>query len=361
MQKGLLLLLAGLLSGAVWAQCPLRTWPDSLCQSESRNFLLRASVGGPARYAWATDASLRDVIAGASDSVLIVPASASGIYYVQAETALGCQSPIQAIEARIVQGFQTEWNQLTALPGREDSIAISLSLFGASGYPPAFIRLVQGTREWPLGKNQRSFRLKTDGEIPPCFQVFGTDFCQAEALSDVQCLPQLDLELTNQGLARLFWSPPLGWRDELDYYELSIRPPGFVNYIPLEDLRGPDTSLTFTLDYPQVCFQVRARNRITGEDRRSLARCFTLDTPIELPNIITPNQDGRNDVLHIVGLEKHPRAQVEIYNRWGQVVLQARPYNQNWSAEGLESGLYYVVVSGLNFGLPKKTWLQVLR
>jgi len=48
---------------------------------------------------------------------------------------------------------------------------------------------------------------------------------------------------------------------------------------------------------------------------------------IEVFNVITPNGDGKHDVLMIGGLENFPNNTVKIYNRWGVLVFSTKAYN----------------------------------
>ena len=50
---------------------------------------------------------------------------------------------------------------------------------------------------------------------------------------------------------------------------------------------------------------------------------------IDIVTIITPNGDGKNDVLRFNGLEAYPSNTLSIYNRWGNVVYSARDYQRN--------------------------------
>jgi large repetitive protein len=72
-----------------------------------------------------------------------------------------------------------------------------------------------------------------------------------------------------------------------------------------------------------------------------------------LPNAITPNGDGLNDFLEFELLEDpgtiYPDNELLIFNRWGDIVYRARPYNNDWSGRGndgkeLPHGTYYYVL-----------------
>jgi gliding motility-associated-like protein len=70
--------------------------------------------------------------------------------------------------------------------------------------------------------------------------------------------------------------------------------------------------------------------------------------PIQFPDGITPNGDGRNDYWVIDFIDQYPNNVVEIYNRWGQLLFRAQPYKNDWDGtfEGkqLPVGTYYYVI-----------------
>jgi len=68
-----------------------------------------------------------------------------------------------------------------------------------------------------------------------------------------------------------------------------------------------------------------------------------------IPNAISPNGDGKNDVwkLEFVSL-LYPEARVEIYNRWGQQLFSSQGYSSPWDGtynnELVPDGTYYYVI-----------------
>jgi gliding motility-associated-like protein len=52
--------------------------------------------------------------------------------------------------------------------------------------------------------------------------------------------------------------------------------------------------------------------------------------PCVVPNILTPNGDGDNDVLVIDCLSQNPNSRLRIFNRWGDEIFVAEPYQNNW-------------------------------
>ena len=49
----------------------------------------------------------------------------------------------------------------------------------------------------------------------------------------------------------------------------------------------------------------------------------------DLPNAISPNGDGVNDVWVIDGIQNYPGNKVQIFNRWGTLVFEAENYNNS--------------------------------
>lgn len=80
-----------------------------------------------------------------------------------------------------------------------------------------------------------------------------------------------------------------------------------------------------------------------------------------IPNIITPNNDGYNQHFIIGNRESGEQllgAKLEIFNRWGKKVYSTRAYENNWSGEGLQAGIYYYLIHSECIG-EKKGWLTV--
>ena len=66
---------------------------------------------------------------------------------------------------------------------------------------------------------------------------------------------------------------------------------------------------------------------------------------IEIINVITPNTtDEINNELAFQYLEFYPDNEIFIYNRWGNLVYNAKPYDNSWSGENLKEGTYFYVL-----------------
>ncbi len=92
---------------------------------------------------------------------------------------------------------------------------------------------------------------------------------------------------------------------------------------------------------------------------------------VEIPSGITPNGDDKNERLVIPAIRDNPeffdRAELVIFNRWGDIIFQAQPYTNNWSGSGPngkivpEGTYYYVLRLNLGEGVVYKGDITVLR
>ena len=85
---------------------------------------------------------------------------------------------------------------------------------------------------------------------------------------------------------------------------------------------------------------------------------------ISIPNIITPNNDGKNDIFEIKGITGFPGSRLLVFNRWGNEVYKSENYDNTWDGSGLADGTYYYLFE-LNTGSGKPTvykgWIYINR
>jgi gliding motility-associated-like protein len=77
--------------------------------------------------------------------------------------------------------------------------------------------------------------------------------------------------------------------------------------------------------------------------------CLTID----IPNAYSPNGDGVNDIFRITNIESYPGSSFQVFNRWGNKVLDQSPYANDWDGtsqfgsafgEQLPESTYYYVL-----------------
>ena len=101
----------------------------------------------------------------------------------------------------------------------------------------------------------------------------------------------------------------------------------------------------------------RAFSTVCGSDTVTATSNVTVDHPTgdvkEIPNIFTPNGDGNNDVYKLAGTNDpcYDVMQINIYNRWGQLVFKSFDPNFQWdgnseSGKECKPGAYLVIMNG---------------
>jgi gliding motility-associated-like protein len=93
----------------------------------------------------------------------------------------------------------------------------------------------------------------------------------------------------------------------------------------------------------------------------SFSETSSINLPqIKIPNVITPNHDGKNDAFVIEGLEYGGTWSLLVVNRWGKEIFKADDYRNNWDAPIEAPGTYFYEIEAPD-GTKCKGWLQVVK
>ncbi|QHS63670.1 Ig-like domain-containing protein [Chitinophaga agri] len=113
---------------------------------------------------------------------------------------------------------------------------------------------------------------------------------------------------------------------------VKVNEDGTITYTPDPGYTGEET---FT-------YQVKNTN---GQASNVATVAITITaTSINVPNLFTPNGDGKNDFFEIRGLNQYAENELIIVNRWGNEVYRTRGYQNTWKGDGLNEGTYYYVL-----------------
>jgi gliding motility-associated-like protein len=119
-----------------------------------------------------------------------------------------------------------------------------------------------------------------------------------------------------------------------------------------DDVNSPNTNYISDVDgYVKLVWTVTNGNCPPTHD--------TLDVfidPLLIPQIITPNGDGSNDLFEIKLIGCLSGVKMSIFNRWGNLVYDSNDYKNDWkglnnSGEPLADDTYFYILE-----LPKKTY-----
>ncbi|MCA8830930.1 T9SS type B sorting domain-containing protein [Hymenobacter pini] len=109
------------------------------------------------------------------------------------------------------------------------------------------------------------------------------------------------------------------------------------------------------------CFRVQAVSTdATARISASNDACVSFDNKLGFYNIITPNGDGKNDVLYIDNVLLYPRNTLTIFNRWGKQVYETRNYRNDYDGREQAQGMYYYFFQ-LEDGTRYKGWFEIVR
>jgi gliding motility-associated-like protein len=75
---------------------------------------------------------------------------------------------------------------------------------------------------------------------------------------------------------------------------------------------------------------------LPGYQKITLFESAPVDDVI-IPGGISPNNDSRNDVFVISGIENYPNNKLVIFNRWGDILIEKEPYENDWGGENENS------------------------
>jgi gliding motility-associated-like protein len=87
---------------------------------------------------------------------------------------------------------------------------------------------------------------------------------------------------------------------------------------------------------------------------------------IEIPTIITPNNDGVNDTWQIKNIDLFPNAEVFVFTRWGKLVfhsknLAANPWNGTFEGTLLPTDSYHYVLHLNDGSKPRSGVISIIR
>ena len=99
--------------------------------------------------------------------------------------------------------------------------------------------------------------------------------------------------------------------------------------------------------FPEETVTYQVTGYVDGCEVTDLVTIF-VGPPLDIYDTFTPNGDGVNDVWEIGGIQRFENAQVNVYDRWGQVVFKSLGYVEPWDGTNggkfLPTGTYYFVI-----------------
>jgi gliding motility-associated-like protein len=213
--------------------------------------------------------------------------------------------------------------------------------------------------------------------IPTQYTVQVTDVLGCTATNTIMVYPFAFLNLSPQANTDTLSM----YQNTQGYVNLTLNDTNFTSV----SILTPPTKGTYTLSLTTIEYIPGAG--FTGNDSIQYLICSSVcsqacDTAwlkinvlpavtVSIPQVVTPNGDNFNDTWKIANLNLFPDNEVILMNRWGDVVYQAKPYNNDWSGQAnsgihlfgnnLSTGtFYYVVKLGANQE-PIKGFIELIK
>ncbi|MDO7876266.1 gliding motility-associated C-terminal domain-containing protein [Hymenobacter sp. ASUV-10] len=170
----------------------------------------------------------------------------------------------------------------------------------------------------------------------------------------------------NQGTVDLSWNAYVGFpvQGYRIYRTLDGGTPELLSTVLASTLtatvpNGADNSATGA-GFNQVFRVVAVSTDATPLFSNSNTTSVDFANTVKTYNIITPNNDGKNDVLVFDNITLYPGNTLTIFNRWGREVYNTTNYQNNWGGTELSGGNYYYLLKLPN-GTTTKGWFEIVK
>ena len=176
------------------------------------------------------------------------------------------------------------------------------------------------------------------------YRLFSPNECGADYTSRIHRNILLRVDDNDEQRASFRWNPYDDWINGVEEYEIYLSVDG--DSLQMVGATS-DTRFTFMNDSLgfDYCFRVKAiENGGNNSFSWSNAACALFTPPLYAYNVITPNQDDKNESFVIDNIDKYPNSRLVIYNRWGSKVLDRVGYQNDWNGRDVSSGVYFYIL-----------------
>lgn len=192
----------------------------------------------------------------------------------------------------------------------------------------------------------------TPGFVDPIIN-YSQVLCAAPVDTVPPCAPEMTVHSICDSMQNvLSWSNPnLSCTDDVIKYNIyySSTLDGAMSFISTVQPAGNTSSIHLPKESMAGCYYVTAVDSFMNESRNKDKVCIDSCIYYYLPNVFTPNNDGKNDLF--VPLNNHfvEKVDMKIYDRWGMLMFHTDDPEIKWDGRNMEnkklvtSGVYYYV------------------
>jgi hypothetical protein len=113
--------------------------------------------------------------------------------------------------------------------------------------------------------------------------------------------------------------------------------------------RSMNTSGLYSVKVSNECYTVSGSIQVSF-----------VDCTLNIPNLITVNNDGKNDYFKIETSVNRPLHLI-VYNSWGGVIYDEVNYHNDWNGKELGAGIYFYSIRDSFSDELHKGWLQIIK
>jgi gliding motility-associated-like protein len=202
----------------------------------------------------------------------------------------------------------------------------------------------------------------TEGITDPLLNL-SQEACSIPYDNEPPCPPRLIVEPDCEHSGNyLHWNNPNETcSDDVIKYLIYYRPPMADSFALVQTVFGAtDTSYYHVLSSTITgCYRMQAVDSVGNLSIMSNIVCIDLDNCIgyRLPNIFTPNNDNHNDYFIPFPFSSVEKINMQIFNRWGNLVFRTDDPNINWDGKIMgtnqpaSDGTYFYVCDVFELGL----------
>jgi gliding motility-associated-like protein len=158
----------------------------------------------------------------------------------------------------------------------------------------------------------------------------------------------------------LKWNSFQHWAQGVNRYEIFRWTDQQTTYSFYASVKASDTSFVTTSGGEAFhhAFYIKAYANDSEEVSYSNKTEIHFEHSLFIPNVITPNGDGRNDTFVIPYIKLYPDNEFRVWNRYGELVYSKRNYKDEWNGGDLSSGIYYFQLTVFSKGESYRGWVE---
>ncbi|MDX2002113.1 MAG: PKD domain-containing protein [Chitinophagales bacterium] len=277
---------------------------------------LTTTASGADSYTWTNGSSL-------NDSTLMSPTASPSVdtwYRITASSAFGCEAT-DSVLIRVVDHISIRLSNDTSICAG-NSVTLSAELLGDSS--------LANNITWGPANAFNDLHASTQTVSPEVstdyYIVAGGGQCQPDTQTirvNILPSPDVDLGTDRRVVPNTTLTLDASSSSSIAHYQ----------WLPADSLECTDCpSITVRVTSPRAyVVNIMDENGCVASDTVAINIITSCEEDIFVPNLFTPNGDGKNDVLYVRGTALDAIKVFRIFDRWGNLVFETKDMNQGWN------------------------------